>query len=430
MAATPGSTPRVPAWKKLGLSLKYAKDDAQDSAPPTPDHGSAASRKRSRSDAEKEGAGSNQSNDRPSETPSKKSKKRKVEQAEEHQSASAETEKSSKKEKKREKKSKSKAVLLDRTTSEPATSESQERDAALSTPVRKLKRKKSVSFTPDTKKSDGDSGQQLFKAWAKTQTGSSNEDSIVPSTESSAIEDDESASEPEAPSSKDLKKAKKEQRKAAKASESANEPKELPPYVTYLQHYHSDRSTWKFNKKHQVDLLKSIFNFYRVPASCDSAVEAYIGGLQGGAARYRLKQQAEEVLKETEDKDKKSEEAKQLLAKRRRAEKVLKALGHVEEPAIIPGQTKKGEVQKQVEAPEESNKKRARPRKQRTADEDLEISSSEDESSSSDEDSSSDESSVVSSSSEDPSSESETDSDNSSSDHSDSESEDGSSDSD
>ncbi|EKG12337.1 hypothetical protein MPH_10454 [Macrophomina phaseolina MS6] len=441
MADAPDSASRVPAWKKLGLKLKYANDETPSADAPIPDPTS-ASKKRSRDEPHVAGSGANQSDDKPSETPSKRSKKRKLEQAgaagEIEQSGSTpdkapKRDKKEKKDKKREQKSADKTALPDRTTAAPENPGSQEKAAALSTPVRTLKRKKSVSFTPDTKKSDGDSGQQLFKAWAKGQTASSSEDSIVPSTESSAIEDDEPADEPSNISKKDLKKAKKEQRNAARvATQSTKEDKGLPPYVTYLDQYHSDRDGWKFNKKHQVDLLKNLFNLYRVPASYDPAVEAYIAGLKGANARYVLKERAQTALAETaadmsmdspanrkaaadaslqkqinaaQKRYRESDEYQQHEHKRRRAELVLQALGHVEEPPTAAA-NKKAAPQKQPEAQQfedAGNKKRSRPRKSRTQD----FSSSE-------EDSSSDESSVVSSSSEDPSSDSDSDSNSSS----------------
>ncbi|KAF4535528.1 putative proteasome subunit alpha type 6 protein [Lasiodiplodia theobromae] len=366
MVATPDSS-RVPAWKKLGLKLKHANDESPAA------HSPSSSKKRVR---DEEGAGKSELNDQSTGAPSKKSKKRKTAPAEEPTSPSDEPSKKEKKEKKKKSK-----------------------ETVLATPVKSLQRKKSVSFTPDTKKSDGDSGQQLFRAWVKSQDGSSTEDGIVPSTESAVEDSPADESKPE-PSKKDLKKAKKDQRNAARAAEAAQQEKQALPYVSYLQQYHSDRSNWKFNKKHQVDLLKNLFNLFRVPASYDPAVEAYIAGLKGAGARYRLKEQAEGILKEA------SNESKDDPAKRHRAEEVLKALGHVDEPPAVVSKTI--QPPKEAEAPEDSNKKRARPRKSRTVD----------VSSSSEDDSSSDESSVVSSSSEEPSS----DSDSSSSSDSDSDS--------
>ncbi|KAG9565476.1 hypothetical protein KCU97_g16836, partial [Aureobasidium melanogenum] len=50
---------------------------------------------------------------------------------------------------------------------------------------------------------------------------------------------------------------------------------------------------WKFNKSKQNDLLKNIWNIYRVPPSCNEALVEYLDGLQGVAARQRLRQAAQ-----------------------------------------------------------------------------------------------------------------------------------------
>ncbi|KAG9722520.1 hypothetical protein KCU59_g16615, partial [Aureobasidium melanogenum] len=64
-------------------------------------------------------------------------------------------------------------------------------------------------------------------------------------------------------------------------------------YVRYLEQYHNDRPSWKFNKSKQNDLLKNIWNIYRVPPSCNEALVEYLDGLQGAAARQRLRQAAQ-----------------------------------------------------------------------------------------------------------------------------------------
>jgi hypothetical protein len=73
--------------------------------------------------------------------------------------------------------------------------------------------------------------------------------------------------------------------------DSANRP--VPEYVRYLEQYHADRSSWKFNKSKQNDVLKNIWNIYRIPPSCNEALVEYLDGLQGGAARQRLRQAAQ-----------------------------------------------------------------------------------------------------------------------------------------
>jgi hypothetical protein len=73
--------------------------------------------------------------------------------------------------------------------------------------------------------------------------------------------------------------------------DNANKP--VPEYVRYLEQYHADRSSWKFNKSKQNDVLKNIWNIYRIPPSCNEALVEYLDGLQGGAARQRLRQAAQ-----------------------------------------------------------------------------------------------------------------------------------------
>lgn len=75
-------------------------------------------------------------------------------------------------------------------------------------------------------------------------------------------------------------------------------PKETPQYVQYLQQYYTDKDNWKFNKNSQTDLFKNLFNIYRIPPENNPAIVQYIKGLQGAAARDRVAQDAEDVLKE------------------------------------------------------------------------------------------------------------------------------------
>lgn len=68
------------------------------------------------------------------------------------------------------------------------------------------------------------------------------------------------------------------------------------PYLRYLDSYLSNRNSWKFNKTHQTNLLKNIFNIYRVPSSYNAAISEYLRGLQGAAAKDRLRETAEAIL--------------------------------------------------------------------------------------------------------------------------------------
>ncbi|KAF2139299.1 uncharacterized protein K452DRAFT_74950 [Aplosporella prunicola CBS 121167] len=400
----------VPAWKRLGLRLKNAKEEPQVRSD---------TKKRPHSGEEgqqnKHHHVQNTTPSRTGEEGQKKTKKRKLAEAQP-------------------------------VATSPSTNGEDKPKAtpAVATPTKpSLSRKKSVTFTPDTKGTDGDSGQQWSKAWFNSQQDKP-EESTPEETSTSPVNGG-----PGEPSKKNLKKAKKEQRKAepkATASE-RSEGKDLPPYVRYLEQYSADRANWKFNKSKQIDLFKHLFNVYRIPHTYDPAIEAYVAGLQGAAARYRLQQSSKEALNETSDVEDKNldmdssvsrkaahdaalethldnskkrradEEVQQKLRKRKRAQKILSVLGEVTAPEPKKAaETTVPESGAETQPP--ANQKRTRQRKKRTEvsdDDDSSDSSSSSEDESSSDESSDDESddassdasgsSAVSSSSEDTSSE-------------------------
>lgn len=216
-----------------------------------------------------------------------------------------------------------------------------------------LVRRKSVTFTPDTKTSDGNSAQELFKTWVAQQKGPSAEftaDEIaqfVPPPNLHPANDLPSPEPISKSSKKNLKKAKKveiakkadeaetaksesevnskasqldedvdsteEQAKASKAElkaakksqrvteASSNEKKDPVPYLLYLDRYHKSRESWKFNKATQTDVLKNALNVFRIPSEYSTALREYITGLKGAAARDRLSEAAKTTLKELGD---------------------------------------------------------------------------------------------------------------------------------
>lgn len=157
-------------------------------------------------------------------------------------------------------------------------------------------RRKSVTFASDTKVEDGFSASDLFKQWV-----SDNEPS----------ESAKNSTEPLNPDGKvDNKEKKRSKRRSGTAvPDSGNEQpavesgvdsaktNEAPEYLHYLQQFHTDRTNWKFNKKKQKDLIKNLFNIYRIPPEHNKAIIAYIAGLQGAGAQQRLIESAEAVLK-------------------------------------------------------------------------------------------------------------------------------------
>lgn len=276
--ATP---PRVPAWKKLGLKLKNAQDAPQEPKLP------AASPQTLQTTA------AESVNGKADGVP-----------------ASGESKDNVAAEKVKQKKSRSKndaslSISKKRKFSEEdenaVRDEGLETSAAVeSTPVNS-KRRKSVAFTPETKTEDGNSAQSLFQDWLaqdSSDNGAGEGSNFLPPPPTHQTHD------PDSNSTSTKSKSRKAQSQANGAS---SKPKErtsrdndraTPGYVEYLNQYSHDRSAWKFNKSKQTDLLKNIWNIYRIPPGHNEALESYIGGLQGAAARQRLISQGQQVLAE------------------------------------------------------------------------------------------------------------------------------------
>ncbi|KAF2089254.1 hypothetical protein K490DRAFT_63392 [Saccharata proteae CBS 121410] len=478
----PATPQHIPAWKKLGLKLKYAKEEAPSPVSVTPNSTEKKKRKSGPSEDDAKTTEPGSEPDHVKTETTKKSKRRKLSPSDENDEGSAQQEKptknfklievseqstaeadaseeKSKKKSKKDRKEKKDKIL--KSTEPLASSETQPEGttAEASTPLRnpKLKRQKSVTFTPDTKTADGDSAQQMFKAWASSQQGSGEDftpeevSQFTPPPKVHPANLEATSDGSKQPSKQDIKQAKKQEKQQRKAEEAAKTAGDLPPYLQYLQQYHTDRPNWKFNKARQTDLLKNIFNIFRIPTTHDDALEAYIAGLQGAAARFRLHEQAQEVLEETSEvassmntaearkaayeaalradlrKEKKrmreeeqDEEFRLKQRKRLRAERILAALGDVA-PLPNPDASQKTVASASAQANQDAAtvgmEKRVRNRKKRvTADDDSSSSSDSSDSSddeeipspaNSDDDASDDESSsAVSSSSEDPSSDS------------------------
>ncbi|PSK42300.1 hypothetical protein B9Z65_4214 [Elsinoe australis] len=160
------------------------------------------------------------------------------------------------------------------------------------------KRSKSVTFANDTKTADGNSAKSF--AAPSTDPVQATDGTVVPTIPDSNIEttvslpDDQSLKQP---------KGRKERTK--------DKGRSVPVYVEYLSQFYNDKDHWKFNKSKQTDLLKNIWNTYRVPSEYDDALVAYIQGLQGEAARQRLRNEATGRVKKQIDRTAKTlEEAK------------------------------------------------------------------------------------------------------------------------
>jgi WKF domain len=163
-------------------------------------------------------------------------------------------------------------------------------------------KRKSVTFTPDTKAEDGDSVRQLFRAWVaeqKAEDPSSQAEKIVKAFESGA------------PPSKSAKEAKTKERDTKEqwqgmddqagnqlhASSTMNVAP-LHSAIVYLLDHHRSRGDWKFNKAKQGYLLKHLFDFDKVPSDYDEALRGYIVGLRGRGVRARVREAAEKIKTE------------------------------------------------------------------------------------------------------------------------------------
>jgi hypothetical protein len=176
-------------------------------------------------------------------------------------------------------------------------------------PPSSSEKRKSVSFSADTKIADGESVKQLYHAWLGQQ-----DDDFDPATASEALR---SLSPPPAhpadttapPTAiKKARGAKKGERaESAKRAKEQKEPKEpkkpkkakLPKpqapetaqqslVLDYLTAYHTSHATWKFNKNRQTTILKHVFDPTFIPHAHDPALQAYMSGLNSAPARARL----------------------------------------------------------------------------------------------------------------------------------------------
>jgi len=280
MSANPEPTSsHIPAWKKLGLKLKFAKEEPDDDVKHQDTRDESANSKR-RKLADVSNPASIETI--PTETPLKKLKRTKTK--------------------------KDKTALAPNGDDLSAANG----DEAVTSPVADLvtprANRKSVSFTPETKTQDGEGVKQLYNTWFDKQIAldpSFDPTSVSPalrSIEATTTTSDEAASHlklastakvtsDSLPSAKKPKKTKRE-KILKKPDKSSRIPPPSPhPALTYLTTHHTFPTTWKFSKPHQNHLLKHLFSFDHIPTSYDSALLRYLRGLQG-SARSRIRQEA------------------------------------------------------------------------------------------------------------------------------------------
>ncbi|MCJ1297362.1 hypothetical protein MMC08_000148 [Hypocenomyce scalaris] len=268
--------PHVPAWKRLGLKLKYA-NETPGGVTPTQDP-VLIPRKRDYSEAGLKSEGA----------PPKKSKKPVLSSSE-------------------------KASEKDTASFVPSASQSEQPTPRSPTATPSPTKRKSVAFTPETKSQDGDSLKQLYDTWLAEQKAEDT-DFEADHTGQALKLAFPAPNEPTLKAKKSKKEKTKEKHDSASAQPSASSSSCTNSSLEYLTLYHSSRANWKFNKAKQTYLLKNLLDVSRIPPSYDEGLASYLAGLQGASARGRIRDAAlatvkadNEALSEEAEKNKEGE---------------------------------------------------------------------------------------------------------------------------
>lgn len=379
MAPVQPAARHVPAWKRLGLKLKYAKDAPDTTATSDTVHDAEPSKKRKF--VEREAVEGLELIPR-----TKKAKKPNVGARNGSVNGSGQNHDDS-------------AAI--NTTEVPSHSSYPTRAPPAKTAT--LTKRKSVTFAPEAKTTDGDSTKDLYDRWLETQStadASFDPKKVAPAlsihsplpkpkTSNTPRSVSEETEDPKTKTKKKKKKKRKSKSTTIKPNESLTSSTKTSsnpsaestngqphPALQYLTAYHTCPSTWKFSKNHQTYLLKHLFSLSALPASYSPALRSYLSGLQGRSARQTIREAALKVREEDEmwlseilangretewEKKRKREEYEAAwkaekgkleeienarewekgkvdfewrLKKRRRAEEVLRAVGEVE--TLIP----------------------------------------------------------------------------------------------
>ena len=338
----------VPAWKRLGLKLKFAKEEPENTQPSQ--NGTYDSRKRKAPVEEEYGVGEASvekstknvkkvkksksraeegeavngfrisAEPRDEDEPTKK-KTRSLDSSIEDSSKAVNGNKRSPNKPKNEERPPKKVrkakvkpdistLSISRNSDATQKTNASPPPALKSTPTSK---EKSVSFTPDTKAGDGDSVKSLYKTWLAKQIAT--DPSFDPSTVSPALRSivPTIVASPESPSStvststftstskpttKDNKKQTRKSKSRLPKISTGSGPSRFDPVLTYLTAHQTSPQNWKFSKPHQNQIFKHLFSFSHIPSSYDSALHSYIRGLKGTSVRSRVRRGALAVREE------------------------------------------------------------------------------------------------------------------------------------
>ena len=334
----------VPAWKKLGLKLKFAREESEDTqlsqngtfthkkrkalvgeeAPVgnTPVERSAKKAKKSKLRAEEAGEAVNDietvHDPRDDIEPGKKIKKSnsRTDDSTEALNGNRKALNQPTNGERPLKKTKStvgtdvSAVSINGKNGGIHKQESSPPPALMTTPASKGK---SVSFTSDTKTKDGDSVKGLYKTWIAKQIAI--DPSFNPSTISPALRSvipsmadspmlpssvTSTASSNSEPTIRDNRRPKKKAKTRLPKTSSGRGPSRFDAVLSYLTTHQTAPQTWKFSKPHQNQILKHLYSLDQIPSSYDSALLPYIRGLKGASARSRVRKEALAIREDDE----------------------------------------------------------------------------------------------------------------------------------
>lgn len=187
-------------------------------------------------------------------------------------------------------------------------------------------RRKSVAFTPDTKTSDGNSGQELFKKWVAEQKGTGDVSappavsnftlhSLIAEEEKAARKNGQLDAKPSNSTATQSESThvpitdapqptvKAPSTTAAPSSTVKGKKKDPSVYLAYLDQYYSDRDHWKFNKAKQNDVVDNALNIFRIPSEHSDALLEYVAGLKGAGVIERLSERCYLTIKELDEQD-------------------------------------------------------------------------------------------------------------------------------
>jgi hypothetical protein len=213
-----------------------------------------------------------------------------------------------------------------------------------------ISRRKSVTFTPDTKSVDGSSGQDLFKKWVADQKDI---DAFFDAAEAQANRLPTSA--PRQPAREKPEEKPKETKSETPSTDSAKSKSytettttpavqqdnsvsaaTTPPvakgkkkdpsiYIAYLTQYHNDREHWKFNKAKQNDVVDNALNIFRIPDEHSEALLEYVQGLKGAGVVERLSKRCEATIKDIDEVDAKDSSMDDAAARKAIQDEALQA---------------------------------------------------------------------------------------------------------